>query len=238
MKKTVTQLSKFLKLKASYPLAALVAMLLLSTQLNAQFAITGAGGGVNSIPLSRDVVRCVESSDATSGYMSFRATATASNSNPVLTVDLATGVRYVEGTIELLGSQGVPGAMIIPINIGSDTMPSFQIIGDFDVGDFVRIRLQRVANCTSDAGGGNIDEVTVGTSSQISTDYDIREAVLSVTADNPVTTNVGEFETVMGNITNGGNGCIDTFVLEVVNAPGLITTALWCPQPGVIRLTV
>jgi len=201
-----------------------VGLLLFPSVLPAQFIITDPGGSPGSMLLAEDVVTCNDADMR----LTFRLTSAGVAMDPVVTISLPTGVRYVPSSVTIESSNLAVAPTVAP-NSGTENQPSFQLTGMFNGGDFVVVSLARIASCDAPPGGGNQDAVTVvpgSGSATLSNNYDVLAANLSVVADAPVTTAVGNTETVAGTITNGGNGCVDEFELTVMDAPGIMTTAL------------
>ena len=141
---------------------------------------------------------------------------------------MAPGVSYIDGTVTVVNSNLAVAPTIGP-NTGTPGQPSFEITGNFAAGDFIVISLERLASCQAPPGGGNQDAVNVVPSNSgavNSNNYDVTAANLSVVASAPVTTAVGNTETVTGVITNGGNGCVSEFEFTVMDAPGTITNSI------------
>lgn len=185
---------------------------------SAQFVITNPGGAPGTLPRADDVVTCTDGDLA----LSFRLTGSPGGANPSFSTSLPTGVTYLAGSVTVVSSNlGV--APTIGANTGTDSQPVFQVNGTFGPGDFIVISLERIANCDAVPGGGKQDVVTVTPASggsRSSNNYDVLAANLSVVASTPVTTSVGNTETVPGTITNGGNGCVTEFEFTVMDAPG------------------
>lgn len=204
--------------------AAVFLLLTLPALLSAQFVITNPGGNLGTSPLANDVLSCTNNDN----QLQFRLTGSPGGVNPVFTIMLPASIDYVSGTVAVVSSNLVVTPTVGP-NIGSANQPSFQVTGNFSAGDYVVVRLDRIADCDAAPGGGYQDAVSVvpsNTGAVFSNNYDVLAANLSVVASSPVNTSVGSTESVTGTITNGGNGCVEEFEFTVMDAPGLMTTSL------------
>jgi Secretion system C-terminal sorting domain len=144
--------------------------------------------------------------------------------NPLVTVNLgATNtpgiVQYIPGSLSVVNGVGLavtsPGYTISESNISNLSSPVFAISPSPTVGTFVTFTIKRRANCgtagaTKDAivvaGGCNFSE----TDAAINTYNLLAPALTIVPSPALINVNLGVAYNRTINVTNGGNGCLDT----------------------------
>lgn len=197
----------------------LLLLFLSGLPVQAQFIIENSAGDLGTSPVAEDINVCFEQEDA----LSFRLIATEAISAPLLSIELALGREYLDGTAAIVSQSG--GFLLGP-NTGTATQPQFIINGDFASGDFIEISLNRVGNCEAINQNGLTDRVSIAGSSEVSSTHDALFLTLSISGINPVTTNVGDMLTLDGQVIGGGNGCVEALVLMVYDEPGVTTNEL------------
>nr|MBX2814633.1 hypothetical protein [Saprospiraceae bacterium] len=185
------------------------------------------GGNIGTLPSGGDVSLCGLATAEPPGVpelvFTVAHTGPADVVDPMVSITFPTGVNYVEGSLSIIDNGD--GYTISSIS-ATTNMVTFMIDGTLSTGDRAQITLLRIANCEALVGGGQVDEVTVATVTEPSLSYEVVEAVLTVVADMPVNTFVGATENVLGTISNGGFGVVDSFLLKITDAPGDTTLSV------------
>ena len=214
-------------MKSSFSSSRLIctlAFVFFSLSATAQFVLTNPQGNVGSDALAADVTLCTDTQSA----LRFRLTASPGGQNPEISIQFPDGITYIDGSIRITGSSQAP-LPTISANNGTPENPRFTITGNFASGSFVTVALDRIAGCSATEGGGNKDAIFLGPNNTTlgeSNNYDVLAANITVVADDPVTTQVGQMVTVTGVITNGGNGCVRSIDFVNTDAPGLETISI------------
>jgi len=193
-----------------------------SVGVDAQIIIENDNRDIDTQPIADDINVCFEQSDALSFSLVYGG---GSNTNPMVSINLANGREYVDGTATITSQSG--GPFTLGANTGDLTNLQFPITGTFDdPSDYVVISLNRVGSCDALGQNGLQDEVVLSTGeSEFSTTHDALFLTLSIGNLNPVTAAVGNSETLTGDIIGGGNGCVEEFVFMLIDDAGLTTTA-------------
>ena len=115
---------------------------LFSIFLSGQFIIENPDGDINTSPIADDVNVCFPDGESLA-FRIIKGAGTAGTAT--LTVTLATGREYVDGSISLDSESG--GPFMIGPNIGTASIPQFVITGAWDPGDFVEISIEVRGTC-------------------------------------------------------------------------------------------